>query len=161
MFCLLLFCYLVWGCFVFLLCVFFSLLVLFLVCFVLKGGGGDCLFINTNHQHSIYILNNQESSIGLTEKKFNTRFNLHKSSFKLENKRTSTTLSEHVWELKNKNMNFNIKWELVKKVKPFALSDKVCKHCLQEKLSIIRSAPSLNKGIETFGHCIHRKKNLA
>ena len=34
--------------------------------------------------------NNQE-----TYKEYKTRFNLHKSSFKLEHKRTSTTLSEH------------------------------------------------------------------
>ena len=59
--------------------------------------------------------NNQETYIGLTENEFKTRFNLHKSSFKLEPKRTSTTLSEHVWKLKNKNINFNIKWEVVKK----------------------------------------------
>ena len=57
-------------------------------------------------------------------------------------KRTSTTLSEHVWKLKNKSINFNIKWQVVKKVKPFAPSDKVCKLCLQEKLSFLRSAPS-------------------
>ena len=43
---------------------------------------------------------NQETYIGLTENEFKTRFNLHKSSFKLEHKRTSTTLSDHVWKLK-------------------------------------------------------------
>ena len=44
---------------------------------------------------------------------------MHKSSFKLEHKRTSRTLSGHVWKLKNKNIDFNIniKWEIVKKVK--------------------------------------------
>ena len=104
--------------------------------------------------------NNQETYIGLTENEFKTRFNLHKSSFKLEYKRTSTTLSGHVWKLKNKDMNFNSRLEIVKKVKPFALNDKVCKLCLQEKLYILRSAPSLNKISEIFGHCIHRKKFL-
>ena len=96
-------------------------------------------------------LNNQETYIGITENELKTIFNLHKSSFKLEHKRTSTTLSEHVWKL-NKNINFNIKWEVAKKVKPFAPSDKVCKLCLQENLSTLRSAPSLNKRSEIFGH---------
>ena len=104
--------------------------------------------------------NNQETYIGLTENEFKTRINLHKSSFKLKHKRTSTTLSEHVWKLKNKNIDFNIQWEIVKKVKPSALNDKVCKPSLQEKLSILRSAPSLNKRSEIFGHRIHRKKFL-
>ena len=89
--------------------------------------------------------NNQNTFIGLAENEFKTRFNLHKSSFKLEHKRTPTRLYEHVWELKNKNTNFNIKWEAVKRVKPFSPSDKVCKLCLQEKLSILKSAPPLNK----------------
>ena len=58
--------------------------------------------------------NNEETYIGLTQNEFRTRFNLHKSSFKLEHKmRTSTTLSDHVWKLKNKNVNLNIKWEVV------------------------------------------------
>ena len=104
--------------------------------------------------------NNQKTYIGLTENKFKTRFNLHKSSFKLEHKRSSTTLSDNVWKLKKKNINFNIEWQVVKRVKPFAPSNKVCGLCLQEKLSILRSAPSLNKRSEIFGHCIHRKKFL-
>ena len=84
---------------------------------------------------------------------------MHKSSFKLEHKTTSTTLSDHVWKLKQKN-NFNIKWQVVKRVKPFAPSNKMCGLCLQEKLSILRSAPSSNKRSEIFGHCIHRNKFL-
>ena len=78
-------------------------------------------------------LNNQETYIRLTANKFKTRFNLLRSSFKLEHKRTSTTFSEHVLTLKNKIISFNIKWEVLKKMKPFAPSDKVCKLCLQEK----------------------------
>ena len=88
--------------------------------------------------------NNQETYTRLTENEFKTIFNLHKSTIKLKHKRTSTTLSEHVWKLKNNTINFNIQWEIVKKVKPFAPNDKVCKLCLQGKLSILRYAPSLN-----------------
>ena len=88
------------------------------------------------------------------------RFDFHKSSFKLEQRRTSTTFSYHLWKLKNKNNNFSIKWEVVKKVRPFAPGDRLCKLCLQEKLSILRSAPSLNfkKKNEIFGHCMHKKR---
>ena len=51
---------------------------------------------------------------------------MHKSSFKLEHKTTSITLSDRVWKLKKKN----IKREVVKKIKPFAPGDEVCKLCL-------------------------------
>ena len=47
--------------------------------------------------------NNQETYIWPTENEFKTRFNLHKSSFKWKHKRTSATLSEHVWKLKKKH----------------------------------------------------------
>ena len=63
--------------------------------------------------------------IGLTENEFKTRFNLHKSSFKLEHKRTTTTLSDHIWKLKNKNTDFSNKWEFVENVKPYAPGEKI------------------------------------
>ena len=59
--------------------------------------------------------NNQETYIELTENEFKTRFNLHKSSFNLEHKRTSTTLSDHVRKLENKDINFNIKMGVCQK----------------------------------------------
>ena len=102
--------------------------------------------------------NNHEAYVGLTENEFKTRLNLHKSSFKLEHKRTSTTLSDHVWKLKNKNIDFNTKWGIVKKVKSFTPSEKVSKLCFQEKFSILRSAPSLNKTYEIFGHCMDKNR---
>ena len=85
--------------------------------------------------------NNQETYIGLRENEFKTRFNLHKSSLKLEHKRTSTTLSDHVWKLKKQQHRLQHQMGGRQKMKLFALSDKVGKLCLQEKLSIIRSAP--------------------
>ena len=94
----------------------------------------------------------QETYIGLTENEFKTRFNLHKSSFKLEHKRTTTTLSDHIWKLKKNNTDFNIKWEIIKNVKPYAPGEKICKLCI--------SKPSLNKRTEIFGHCVHRKQFL-
>ena len=39
--------------------------------------------------------NNKETYTGLTENTFKTRYNLHKSSFKLEHKKSARGLSEH------------------------------------------------------------------
>ena len=64
-----------------------------------------------------------------------------KPSFKLEYKRTSTTLSDHIGKLKENN---RLQHQMGGRRKGEAI-DKVCKLCLQEKLSILRSAPSLNK----------------
>ena len=69
---------------------------------------------------------------------------MHKSSFKLEHKRTSTTLSDHVWELKKKKTpTSTLNGRSSKKVKPFAAGEKVHKLCLSKK---------------SFGHCMHKKR---
>ena len=39
---------------------------------------------------------NKETYIGLTENTFKTRYNLHKSSLKLEHKKSATGLSENI-----------------------------------------------------------------
>ena len=54
----------------------------------------------------------------------------------------------------------NIKWEIIKNVKPYTPGEKICKLCLQEKFSILISKPSLNKRTEILGHCVHRKQFL-
>ena len=68
------------------------------------GGGGKCIIKCVVYKATVTetTSNNQETYIGLTENEFKTRFNLHKSSFKLEHQRTSTTLTDHVWKLKKK-----------------------------------------------------------
>ena len=47
---------------------------------------------------------NQESYIGLTDNEFKTRYNQHKSSFKLVHRKKDTKLREDIWELKGKNI---------------------------------------------------------
>ena len=58
---------------------------------------------------------NQESYIGLTDNEFKTRYNQHKSSFKLVHRKKDIKLSEHIWELKDKNIEHTIQWEIIKK----------------------------------------------
>ena len=126
----------------------------------LLNSDGRCL--NKCVVYKTMVIDNQETYIGLTENEFKTSFNLHKSSFKLEHKRTATTLSlsDHVWKLKKKNTDFNTKWEIVVRVKPFTPEEKVCELCLQEKFSILTSKPSVNKRMEDFGHCVQKKNNF-
>ena len=53
-----------------------------------------------------------ESYVRLNENYFKTRYANHKSSFNLYEKRNSTELSKHIWELKRNNIDFTIKWIL-------------------------------------------------
>ena len=77
--------------------------------------------------------NNKETYIGFTDNAFKTRYNLHKSSFKLEHKTSATGLSEHSWELKNNKIDYKIEWGIVKKpVRPITSDKKYCALCVEE-----------------------------
>ena len=49
--------------------------------------------------------------IRMTENPFKTRYNLHNSSFRLPHKRSTTTLSEHVWTLKDAGVSCITEWQ--------------------------------------------------
>ena len=55
--------------------------------------------------------------IGLTSNSFKTRWYGHQESFKKEKYRTRTALSNYIWELKQQNKTYEIKWDIIKKVK--------------------------------------------
>ena len=78
----------------------------------------------------------KKSYSGLTQNALKTRYNLHKSPFTLEHKWSSTTLSEHVCDLK-KNIEHTIRWEILKKAKQFMPVKKFCSLCLKEKKEIL------------------------
>ena len=83
--------------------------------------------------------------------------NQHKSSFSLVHRKKDTKLSEHIWELNDKNIEYTIQWEIIKKVKPYTPEKSVCTLCLGEKYQILTKDHSLNKRKEIFSHCVHRK----
>ena len=104
--------------------------------------------------------NKQETYVGLTVNAFKTRYTQHKSSFKLAHKRTSTTLSEYVWSLKDKAIDHKVTWEILKKLKPLTPGSRVCQLCLHEKYAILKDEPTLNKKSELFSACLHKKRNF-
>ena len=64
--------------------------------------------------------------IGITENEFQTRYNQHTSSFRLNHKKkTATTLSEFVWKLKESNTEYHISWDIIERAQPYsAVRDK-------------------------------------
>ena len=54
------------------------------------------------HRHTDQY-NEQDIYIGITENEFKTRYNQHTTSFRLSHKSSATSLSEHIWKLKENN----------------------------------------------------------
>ena len=82
------------------------------------------------------------------------------SSFRLPHKKSTTTLSEHVWNLKNNNIEHCISWEIIENSHPYNTASKKCNLCTAEKYFILTGKPTLNKRREIFAQCPHRRKYL-
>ena len=106
--------------------------------------------------------NKEESYIGLTDNTFKTRYNGHTSSFRNEQYRNTTTLSNYIWTLKDKNINYSLKWKIIDRGRAYQPSGKNCGLCDLEKFYIIsrRELASLNQRNELATSCRHRKKHL-
>ena len=101
-----------------------------------------------------------KSYIGLTEGPFKLRFNQHTSSFKREKHSNCTELSKHVWKLKNKGKQYNIKWSIITKASPYNNKSKRCNLCIAEKFHILNFKGNnlLNKRDELVSKCRHENK---
>ena len=78
---------------------------------------GKCLTTELVYQATVTRNDNQqeETYIGLTENTFKTRYNGHTNSFRNEEKKNSTTLSQYIWSLKEKKIAFTMKWKIISK----------------------------------------------
>ena len=98
--------------------------------------------------------------IGITENEFKTRYNQHTSSFRLSHKSSATSLSEHIWKLKENNTDHTVTWKILEKAQPYTPTTGKCNLCTTEKAYIAYTHPSLNKRRELFSTCLHRRKHL-
>ena len=98
--------------------------------------------------------------IGLTEGTFKQRFTQHKHSFRHRNQMNSTELSKYIWQLRDSKKDFNIKWTIICRARPYSNITKRCDLCTTEKLMIINSKPDelLNKRSELISKCRHENK---
>ena len=72
---------------------------------------GKCLTNNVVYKATVTSNTERPTSksyIGICETSFKTRYNNHKSSFAIEEKKNTTELSKYIWELKNKKIEFHI-----------------------------------------------------
>ncbi len=98
--------------------------------------------------------------LGLTEGPFKTRFNQHKASFAHASKASDTALSKYVWDLKQREANFEIKWRVVEKCQPYRCGTRRCDLCLTEKFHILNADKDkcLNRNSELLQKCRHSNK---
>ena len=91
---------------------------------------------SSNFLNSLKLGGTEDNScfkyVGLTGETFKDRFRKHKSNFRTRNRKNMTSLSEKVWELEDKSINFEIKWEILQRAKPYQPGREDCQLCLAE-----------------------------
>jgi len=84
------------------------------------------------------------------------------NSFRDVRKRAQTELSKHIWSLSDSNIEYSIKWKILKKAQPYSNITKKCNLCLTEKYIILckPELATLNKRNELISMCRHQNKFL-
>ena len=104
----------------------------------------------------------KETYTGVTSRPFKRRFYEHNADMRKSESRTKSSLSSHVWDLKDRGIDFNVTWKLKDRGTPYNPTSRKCRICLKEKFHILYSVDgaSLNKRSEIFNSCRHRTKTL-
>ena len=112
---------------------------------------------------------------GLSSNKLRDRFNHHHWTYtnvknnpfnrnqdNAKNNLQNTSLSTHIWKLKDKGINFDLKWKIIKQAPSYSKEAGICHLCLEEKTSIMYAdkTKSLNKRTEIMQKCRHRENHL-
>ena len=124
---------------------------------------GNCLDSQVVYKCHIKTNNTDDGAhyIGLTANTFKQRWSGHNSDFRHEKNANSTRLSNHIWELKNKQITPIMSWEIIDHARPYVNGSKKCNLCLTEKYHIITSDLNLvNKRSELISKCRHVNKYL-
>ena len=101
--------------------------------------------------------------IGSTEKSFKSRYYNHTKSFRNEKYQNETKLSRCIWDLKENDKNYVLKWNILYKSRPYKCGSRKCDLCLSEKYLIVKhskipNSKLLNSKKEITNKCRHSNK---
>ena len=95
---------------------------------------GQCLTSGVIYQATVTEQDSgkEETYTGITDNQFKTRFNNHNSTFRHSSKRNNTSLSNYIWTLKDKQIEYKIRWEIIAKCQSYSPSTDACNLCLRK-----------------------------
>ena len=123
---------------------------------------GRCQTPSLVYEAKVNSIEGTKRYIGQTAVTFKLRWNNHKQSFNQAHKRHSTSLSSYIWQLKRRNINYDISWVTRSLAKPMERGGRSCNLCLTEKTMIAgcKDDSYLNKRNEVMTRCLHRFPHL-
>ena len=123
---------------------------------------GNCLVGSLTYSALVTARNREQMYYGSTGGQFKKRFYKHQSDFRHRSQRKATELSKLIWQLKDDNIPYTIKWDVVARSQPYVAGSKKCDVCLTEKMIIARSSHPgmINSRSEILSKCRHMNKFL-
>ena len=126
---------------------------------------GKCLTKNLIYQATVVTTQptpETQTYIGLSAPEFKARLGNHKKSFNHEKHKNDTTLSQFIWKLKKKNVEYEIHWKLIDRAETFNPVTGLCNLCTLEKFYLIFKPElgTLNKNNEFNSYCLHKAQQL-
>jgi hypothetical protein len=103
-----------------------------------------------------------EKYVGLSAPPFKKRLGNHIKSFKNENYSTETTLSTHIWNIKQRGSTYTVQWSVLDRGNTYNPATKTCNLCTKEKFYIILKPhlATINKRNELGSSCRHKPSTL-
>lgn len=89
----------------------------------------SCRTDNVIYQAEVKSENTTKTYIQITSLEFKQRVSKHGTDFKHRKYKESTKLSKHIWDIKDKNEKYEIRWSILKRVKRTENGDKTCRLC--------------------------------
>ena len=123
---------------------------------------GSCLKTCIVYRADVIKHNGTHIYYGASDGEFKFRYNNHTKSFRNRGYEHETELSKHIWELKDNNTEFSLKWSIAAYASPYRCGTRRCDLCLTEKYIIARAEQKnlLNKRNELISKCRHRNKYI-
>ena len=124
--------------------------------------GGECQIKSVVYKATVTTKENNpiiKTYHGMTGGDFKSRFSGHKHDMKNREK-YGTTLSRHIWRLRDMKIRFELKWEIKEKAPKYNPGGRDCKLCSAEKYHILMEEDkrSLNVRSELLSKCRHRAR---
>ena len=130
---------------------------------VVCPAGGNCLAEGVVYEAKVSAENVPDRTyIGCSATSLKLRINNHRCDFRNAGRRNSTTLSAHVWSLKEAGKDPDVSFRILRKAKPYSPVSRKCTLCTMEKLFIAKGDERvmLNKKSEIGNKCRHRNRHL-
>ena len=123
---------------------------------------GSCLKTCIVYRADVIKHNGTHIYYGASDGEFKFQYNNHTKSFRYRGYEHETELSKHIWELKDNNTEFYLKWSIATYASPYRCGTRRCDLCLTEKYIIARAEQKnlLNKRTELISKCGHINKYI-